>query len=329
MASEQTVLNIMGKALWDPNPTTTDLQARQLAVVLGYPRNWRVVRSLDDGVLVDRIYSDKPGSDCDTWFNHAGAMEAAATWETSDQTPYAFRGGHLLPLQPLFDKGDKVQVFYGDTWWNAKILRRKEYPGQFKYQVFYPSDASKQSGVEEALIRHRPTEVDPEVTASALGFGEGWKAYSVGNNKWKIVSRAGETYKTKKAALEAFQAETKAAADEGDPPWRTVDNEYLGRRVKWITQHKASARRTVSLEQIGTVTGWISETDVDKEGQPGFVAEQTGKPARLYHVKFYEDPHHAYSSHFLSEQDLEEWELKASLIPEDEREPPKKKIRTR
>lgn len=331
MASEQTVLNIMGKALWDPNPTTTDLQARQLAVALGYPSNWRVVRAcaVDDGVMMDRIFSDKPGSGFDTWFNHAGAMEAAAAWETSDQTPYAYRGGHLLPLQPLFDKGDKVQVLYGDAWWDAKILRRKDYPGQFKYQVFYPSDSSKQSGVEEALIRHRPTEVDPVITASSLGFGDGWKAYSIGNNKWKIVSPAGETYKTKKAALQAFQALTKAAADEGDPPWRTVDDEYMGRRVKWITQHKASAKRTVRLEQVGTVTGWISETDVDKEGKPGFVSERTKKPARLYHVKFDDDSHHAYSSHFLSEQDLEEWELKECLIQKDEDGPPLKKARTR
>lgn len=328
MTSEQSVLNVMGKALWDPTPTTTDLQSRQLAAALGYPSQWRVVRSLDDGRLVDRIYSGEPGSGCDTWFNHAGAMEAAAAWETSDQTPHAFKGGHLLPLQPLFDKGDKVQVFYQNEWWDAKILRRKEYPGIFKYQVFYPTDSSKQGGVEEFLIRHRPTEVDPEVTASALGFGEGWKAYSVGSGKWKIVSPSGETYKTKKAALEAFQAQVKEASDEGDPPWRTVDNEYLGKRVKWITHHKASARRTVALEQTGIVTGWISETDVDKEGQPGFVSE-TGEPARLYHVKFEEDPHHAYSSHLLSEQDLEEWELKECLIPDDEVGPPTKKQRTR
>lgn len=324
MSSEQSVLNVMGKALWDPKPTATDLQSRQLAAALGYPSPWRVARSLENGHLIDRIYSGEPGSGCDTWFNHAGAMEAAAAWEASDQTPFAFRGGHLLPLQPLFDKGDKVQVLYEDAWWDAKILRKQQYPGIFKYQVIYGTDSSKQSGVEEFLIRHRPTVVDPEITAAAQGFGEGWMAYSVGNNKWKIVSPSGESFKSKKAALEAFHAENKVAADEGDPPWRTVDNEYLGKRVKWVTHHKASARRTVALEQIGTAIGWISETDVDKEGNPGFVSDQTGKPARLYHVKFEEDPHHAFSSHMLSEQDLEEWELKQCLILDDDVHPAKK-----
>jgi hypothetical protein len=328
MTSEQSVINIMNKALWDPKPTVTDLQSRQLAAALGYPNGWRVVRTQEDGCFVDRIYSAKPGSGCDTWFNHAGAMEAASSWEATDKSPYAYKGGHLLPMKPLFDKDDKVQVLYQGEWWDAKILRRKEYPGIFKYQVFYPSDSSRQGGVEEYLIRHRPAENDPEVTAASLGFVEGWKAYSLGNCKWKIVSPAGEVFKSKKAALEALKTETKTTLDEGDPPWRTKDNEYLGKRVKWVTHYKASARRTVTLEQIGTVTGWISETDLDKDGQPGFVSEKTGKPERLYHVKFQEDKHHKYASQMLAEQDLEEWELKNCLIEDGEDDRPSKVQRT-
>jgi hypothetical protein len=329
MASEQSVLNVMGRALWDPNPTRTDLQSRQLAAALGYPSPWRVVRSIDDGHLVDRIYSGKPGSGCDTWFNHAGAMEAATLWDDPticDQTPFAFKGGHLLPMLPLFDKGDKVQVLYEGEWWDAKIWRRKEYPGLFKYQVFYPSDSSKQSGVEEHLIRHRPAVVDPEHIASTLGFGEKWKAYSIGSNRWKIISPDGEIFKSKKAALDAITAATKAAADEGDPPWRTDDNEYLGMRVRLVTQHKASAR-TVDLEQIGMVTGWISETDKDKDGRPGFVSEKTGMPAKLYHVTFNVDPHHTYFCHLLTDQDLEEWELLENLISDSDGSPALKKQR--
>ena len=37
----------MGKALWDPHPTETDLRARQLAAALGYPLEWRVVRTIE------------------------------------------------------------------------------------------------------------------------------------------------------------------------------------------------------------------------------------------------------------------------------------------
>lgn len=337
MASEQSVVNVMGRAMWDPHPTKTDLQSRQLAAALGYPSKWRVVRSIEPDTrhIVDRIYSNKPGSGCDTWFNHAGAMEAAAKWddpELCNQTPFAFNGGHLLPMQPLYEVGDKVQVKYEEQWWDAKILRRKEYPGIFKYQVLYPTDTSKQSGVEEYLIRPRPTTddaIDAEKVASTLGLEKGWKAYSTGHNRWKIVSPDGETFKSKKAALDAIAAQNQASMDEGDPPWRTTDNEYLGRQVRWVTKHNASARRVVDLEQIGTVSGWISETDTDKEGQPGFVSEQTGKPAKLYHITFNEDRNHTYFSHLLVEQDMEEWELLENLIPDDEiiAAPPKKKTK--
>lgn len=333
MASEQTVLNCIGRALWDPKPTTSDRQARQLAVALGYPRNWRVVRTLDadDGSLVDRIYTAKPDTGCDMWLNHAAAMEAAAAWDElppEQQTPYAFAGGHLLKVQPKFEKGDKVQVLYDGDWWDAKILRRKEYPGMFKYQVFYPVDTSKQGGVEEHLIRHMPTDMDPEVRAINLGFGEGWKAYAMGHSRWRIVSPDGETYKTKKAALEAYQAFLEAAEDEGDPPWRTTGHEFLGRQVKWVTHYQVSSRRTVDLEQVGTITGWISETDVDKDNQPGFISEQTGKPAALFHVKFEQDKNHPYAAQLLTDQDLEEYEVTATLLPEAT-EPPAKKARTK
>lgn len=331
MTLEQSILNVMGRALWDPNPTTTELQSLQLAEALGYPSGWRVVRTQEaDGRFVDRIHSSSdPGGD--TWFNHAGAMEAAAVWDdpaVCDQTPFAFKGGHLLPLKARFEIGDKVQVLYENEWWDAKILRRKEYPGIFKYQVFYPSDSSRQSGIEEYLIRPREEEVDPEQVAATLGFGEQWKAYSMGSNRWKIVSPDGETFKSKKAALDYLAAAAKAAADEGDPPWRTVDHEYLGRRVRWTFQHKATARRTIDLEQIGTVTGWISETDKDKEGQPGFVSDKTGLPAKLFHITFDEDTQHPYHSHLLTEQDLEEWELIENLIPESDESPASKKQRT-
>jgi hypothetical protein len=327
MASEQSVLNVMGRALWDANPTKTDLQSRQLAAALGYPLKWRVVRSIDEhnGHLVDRIYSDKPGTGCDTWFNHASAMAAATKWddpELCNQTPHAFNGGHLLPLQPLYDIGDKVQVLYEDEWWDAKILRRKEYPGIFKYQVLYPADTSKQSGVEEYLIRTRPVTddnhgIDPEQVASTLGFDKGWKAYSAGHNRWKVISPDGVTYKSKKAALDAMMEANKTSLDEGDPPWRTTDNIYLGRRVKWITKYNASARRTVDLVQIGTVVGWISESDTDKDGQPGFISEQTGKPAKLYHVTFDIDRNHTYFQYMLPEQDMEEWELLQNLLSDE------------
>ena len=80
--------------------------------------------------------------------------------------------------------------------------------------------------------------------------------------------------------------------DEGDPPWRTTGHEYLLREVRWTPPEDGG------VEVVGTVTGWISETDVDSEGNPGFLCSKTGNPARLYHVVFDD-----------FEQDFEEWEL--------------------
>ncbi len=73
--------------------------------------------------------------------------------------------------------------------------------------------------------------------------------------------------------------------DGGDPPWRTAGHEYLSRNIKWN-------------RKIGTVVGWIAETDIDSDGNPGFVCSKTGHPARLFHAVF---------DGFA--QDFEEWEL--------------------
>lgn len=266
--------------------------------------------------IVDRIYAGEPGTGCDMWFNHESAMFIAESW-TDESTPFDQNGGHMLPRQPKFDKGDKVQVLYQDSWFDAKILKRKDSPEGYLYQVFYPADNSKQNKIKECNIRTRPTEKDSEVTATELGFSEGWKAYSTGNNKWKILSPDGSTYPSHKAGMDAYKAYLQRLQNEGDPPWRTSGNEYIGRQILWKHEHKASARRTVSLDQIGEITGYISETDVDKAGQPGFISDTTGKPARLYHIKFKDDPRNPYSNYLLSEQDLEEAEILECLIDQE------------
>uniref|UniRef100_A0A7S2Y8S1 Uncharacterized protein n=2 Tax=Entomoneis paludosa TaxID=265537 RepID=A0A7S2Y8S1_9STRA len=99
MASDQAVLDAMGAAMWDPQPTGTDLKAQQLADALGYPTSWRVVRTIeemppehssgeekmvDDAAtrcIVDRIYAGEPGTGCDMWFHHHAAMMVAQEWD--------------------------------------------------------------------------------------------------------------------------------------------------------------------------------------------------------------------------------------------------------
>jgi hypothetical protein len=383
MASERTVLRLMGKALWDTRPTTTDLAARQLAVALGYPESWRVVRSIETNecsssatattssttlsstlpsstpsppkhsnhkIIVDRIYAGPPDSMCDMWFHHTAAMQVAATWgggETGEggkggegegtspnNTPFDQKGGHLLPRLPQFDKKDLVQVYYEDEWWDAKILRRKEDLDTYRYQVQYAFDTSKQSGVEEDLIKAREAKVakDPSQTAVELGLGADWEAVESGGKRWKITDPEGVSYKSKAAALKAYKIvlTSEKEMEGGDPPWRTDGNEYIGRRVVWTHNHSVSARRTVAVDQVGKVTGYIGETDVDQSGEPGFVSERTGKPAKLFHVVFDDDPSHPYVSYLVQSQDLEEYEIAECVVEEDNiRSPAKKKARKR
>lgn len=84
--------------------------------------------------------------------------------------------------------------------------------------------------------------------------------------------------------------------DEGDPPWRTSGHKYISRNIKWKQEPDEA-------EAIGTVVGWIADTDVDSEGNPGFVSSITDKPAKLFHAVFDE-----------FEQDFEEWELEECLV---------------
>jgi hypothetical protein len=357
MASDQSVLDCISRALWDPRSTAGDDRAQlRLAEALGYPPGWRVVRRVEtvaafrrqsggggssageeeeeeERCVADRIYSGEPDSGCDCWFHHEAAMRAADAWNEETSTPHDHGGGHLLPPLPAFDRGDKVQVLYEGEWWDATVQRRRQQDatkkgggGFFTYQVYYAADGSKQTGVEERFIRHRLTEKDPAATAAELGLPAGWRAWSAGHHKYKVQGPDGQTYKSKRAALEAVAAAS--AREEGDPPWRTTGSEYLGRRILWKTEYKASARRSVTLEQLGEVVGWISETDVDSAGEPGFVSEATGRPAVLYHIKFQDEPHHPYATQLLDQLDVEEYELLECLLPEEEDEPTKKKART-
>ncbi len=88
-----------------------------------------------------------------------------------------------------------------------------------------------------------------------------------------------------------------------DPPWRTDGNEYMGRRVEYTFLDGVKSR--------GTITGWISDTDVDKEGNPGFVSEKTNEPACLFHVTM-------DSGCNVTSQDFEEYELEDILLDGDD-----------
>jgi hypothetical protein len=285
--------------------------------------------------IVDRIYTGPPGNS-DMFYNHQAASEAAATWDPEQSTPFDYHGGHLLPRQPLFQKGDAVQVQQpddDDTWWDAVIARRTKTLHSFKYQVQYTDHGASKQTVEEEALRYPPHVQDPKLTASKLGFGDGWSATVTAGTRYKIKSPDGTVYTSKKKAWEAYQEtlQQTTTTSVGDPPWRTTGSDYLGRTIEWKATHAISSRRLVEVVQRGTVVGWIRETDVDKAGQPGFVSEASGEPARLYHVVFDAEPNHPYPSLQAQSQDLEEYELQACLLPEtkttDDARPAKKKAK--
>ena len=345
MPLDSFVARCMGAALWDARPTKTDRQARHLAAALGYPDGWRVVRQVEETethpvIIIDCIHAGEPG-DADCWFHHAAAQAAAADWE-SHKNEHAFKGGHLLPRQALYNKGDKVQALFEDEWWDARIVRRKEHATGFRYQVHYAADNSKQSGLPEEYIRPRPEEgnakkpndVDPQELAISLGLGEGWQAVFKGNNRYRITDPNGTVYTSKNKALEAFANGVGASStsagpnvrDEGDPPWRTTGHEWLMRRVERRHVQAVTSRRKVTIVQQGTIEGWIAATDVDKAGNPGYRSEDTGEPAPLFHVVYDDDPNHPYPSHLMEFQDLETHEIEAMLVGDDtngdKKEPP-------
>ena len=172
-------------------------------------------------------------------------------------------------------------------------------------------------------------DADPEELelASEMGLPDGWTARAKANSNYVIYSpgrkqrftskkaafehagidappakkkaKKSGGNKTKKAKKEEEIVEETVEIEEGDPPWRTEAHDFLQKKVK-VTIDDGS-------EVIGTVLGWIADSDVDTAGEPGFVSESTGKPACLFHVKF-------GGSSAIDSQDYEAYELEGRWI---------------
>jgi hypothetical protein len=217
----------------------------------------------------------------------------------------------------------------------------------YLYHVQYASDHAKQNNVPEECIRarndddHIPQQEAHDLAIS-IGLGPGWHAIQTGGEKvarLKITSPTGEVFTSKKRALDVYlgiaapspspkkdseastsvtmMAGTRHVLPERDPPWRTTGHPYLGRRIVYTTEHAVTSRRTVTVDQLGTVTGWIADTDVNRRGQPAYVSTRNNNlPSNLYHVTFPADPNNTYAYHLVESADMEESELLDCLIPE-------------
>lgn len=190
--------------------------------------------------------------------------------------------------------------------------------------MLYSKDETTQDEVKESKIREAPPDAAALLLATTLGFPEGWRAVYGPKNRLQFYSPENEHFKSKKAALDHL-----AALEEADdPPWRTSGHELIGRSVEYVMEHKVSGTRTVKIRQSGTVTGWISENDKDRHGEPGYVCEETNQPAALFHVQFKDDPTHPYRKELIDFQDMEEHEVRNILVEEEEsEEPPTKKAK--
>ena len=169
--------------------------------------------------------------------------------------------------------------------------------------------------------------------AAKMGLPEGWAVNIKPNSRFTFYSPEGEIFKSKKVVYSLLglplpkhgynpfnddnddnamdnnvkveptnvnEGKDPANIEEGDPPWRTTGHELIGRRIEYTFPDE-------NISGKGTITGWISETDVDKEGNPGFVSEKTNEAARLFHATMdTECP--------LASQDFEEYEVDAILI---------------
>lgn len=331
MASADSALLVIARALWNPKPTTDEKSQQYLANALGYPRSWHVVRTIETNnttkLIVDRIYTGSPSAGVDMYFNHHAAQAAAIDWVDGESSPHSKKGGQLLPRKPKFVKGDKVQVQFEGEWFNATIQKRNERKDGYRYTVYYPEDNTTQTQVGEELIRLMD---DPVQVAAQMGLDGGWQAKQQSGKKWKFVSPDGKNFTSKAAALKYHKNKDKKAKDdsskkrkkdepdltEGDPPWRTTGHAYIGKRVKITTEHQKSATRTVRIEQQGKIVGFIADTDVDTNGEPGFISEQSNQPANLFHCVFDDEPGHPYFSLLLERKDMEEYEVQEGLLEE-------------
>lgn len=196
-----------------------------------------------------------------------------------------------------------------------------------RYTVLYSKDGTTQDDIRENKIRHVQPDAAAFHLATTLGFPDGWRAVYGTKNRIQFTSPDHVHFKSKKAALEHLAAMEEEAED---PPWRTDGHELIGQRVEYVMEHRLSETRKVELRQWGTVTGWISETDTDRNGEPGYLCQDTGKPACLFHVEFDDDPGHPYRSELIDFQDMEEAEVRNMLVDDGDDEavePPAKRLK--
>jgi len=138
-------------------------------------------------------------------------------------------------------------------------------------------------------------------TSKAKAFAAaGVEIPPINRNQPTFASAKKKKRKREEEEEEVSEEESEEEEEGDDPPWRPSGHIFIGQTVKVVDDERS--------EQLGTIVGWIADTDVDKDGNPGFVSEQTGKPACLFNVEFGDG----------TSQDFEEEELQGKFVSESE-----------
>lgn len=102
--------------------STTDAASQiNLAIEMGYPKGWQVVRQVphpaahdnEQFSFMDTIYAGDPDEGVDVYYNHSAALAAAVEWDPDTSTGYENNGGQNLPRKALFEKKSKCSSFGG------------------------------------------------------------------------------------------------------------------------------------------------------------------------------------------------------------------------
>mmetsp|Transcript_6540 Transcript_6540/g.7331 ORF Transcript_6540/g.7331 Transcript_6540/m.7331 type:complete len:413 (-) Transcript_6540:119-1357(-) len=202
-----------------------------------------------------------------------------------------------------------------------------------------PVEAPKKKRAKQTKLTQYIPNTSELHTASKMGLPEGWTAKVRSGSRYVIKSPDGkQKFTSKKLAFQHLglpipkhvhdhlddddeeedgdefhevhmnineeDVENAINIEDGDPPWRTSNHKYLGRKVEYTFPDGIIGK--------GKVIGWISDKDVDKNGNPGFVSENTGKAACLFHVQMDNDCS-------IESQDLEGYEVEEVLLHDEEK----------
>jgi hypothetical protein len=111
--------------------------------------------SKSDGVIsfMDTIYTGKPKDGVDVYYNHSAALGAAVAWDPETSSGFDAHGGHNLPRQAKFSKGETVEVLdeEDESYHKADITKVKVYANDIRYTVHYPEEDATQVVSEELL----------------------------------------------------------------------------------------------------------------------------------------------------------------------------------